>query len=152
MLFRGMRYATILQPGQLWMSSGCEDSQRIVVDVFKGKVLYRLASQSADDAPQEASRSAFRRWIAENGAELTDQDAEAGQKVSPSAELGKRIRALRQAAGMTLKKIAATLNARGIPAKQGGLWQFGNVDRVLKSSYTFALLASDAAPQTLLAA
>ncbi|WP_202908512.1 helix-turn-helix domain-containing protein [Labrys sp. WJW] len=106
MLFRGMRYATILQPGQVWMSSGREDSQRIVVDVFKGKVLYRLASQSADDAPQEASRSAFRRWIADNSAELTDQDAEAGQKVSPSAELGKRIRALRQAAGMTQQQLA----------------------------------------------
>lgn len=48
--------------------------------------------------------------------------------------------------GMSLKKIAATLNAQSIPAKQGGLWQPGNIDRVLKSTYTKALLSSPSDP------
>ncbi|MBP0583494.1 transcriptional regulator [Labrys sp. LIt4] len=106
MLFRGMRYATILQPGQVWISPNDRTLRRVIIDVFKSRVLYRMGSEPADAPPNAQSRSEFRRWIAENQAELADQDVEAGQKVSPSAELGKRIRALRQAAGLTQQQLA----------------------------------------------
>ncbi|WP_454812611.1 helix-turn-helix domain-containing protein [Labrys neptuniae] len=129
MLFRGMRYATILQPGQVWMSPDRENPGRVVVDVFKGKVLYRMTPQSADDTPQETSRSEFRRWIADNNADLTDQDAKAGQKVSPSAELGKRIRALRQAVGMTQQQLA---DAVEVSRAAVAFWETGREGSVNK--------------------
>lgn len=129
MLFRGMRYATILQPGQVWMSPNRRVPRRVIIDVFKGKVLYRLGSESADAPPHAHARSEFRRWIAENQAELTDQDVEAGQKVSPSAELGKRIRALRQAAGMTQQQLA---DAVEVSRAAVAFWETGREGSVNK--------------------
>lgn len=129
MLFKGMRYATILQPGQVWMSPNHRTPARVIVDVFKGKVLYRMGSEPVDAAPHTHSRSEFRRWITENGAELAQQDAAAAQKVSPSAELGKRIRALRQALGLTQQQLA---DAVEVSRAAVAFWETGREGSVNK--------------------
>lgn len=47
----------------------------------------------------------------------------------------------------TLKGVAAWLNAQGIPAKQGGQWQFGTVHSVLHNQHTRRLLREGEAGQ-----
>jgi len=122
MLLKDMRYATVLQPGQVWVSANPRVQRRIIIDVLKGSVLYRLGSQAMDAPPVALARSQFRRWIATQAARLADYDEASGQKVSPSAELGKRIQALRMAADLTQQQLA---DAVDVSRSAVAFWETG---------------------------
>jgi transcriptional regulator with XRE-family HTH domain len=117
-----MRYATILQPGQIWASQYSDASHRTIIDVFEDRILYRHDGMTGDGPPISESRRLFRRWIKEHGARIVDQDPVAAQKISPSAELGKRIQTLRLAAGLQRQELA---DALGVSLSSVTYWETG---------------------------
>lgn len=124
-----MRYATILQPGQIWQSSDITELSRIIVDIFKTSLLYRLKSRSEQSGPIRVTRSDFRRWITHAGAILIGQADDSQAKVSPSAELGKRIVALRKAANLTQQQVATALD---VSRAAVAFWETGREGSVNK--------------------
>ncbi|WP_029605971.1 helix-turn-helix domain-containing protein [Kozakia baliensis] len=105
-----MRFAIVLQPGQNWTPSDKAAPHRVVVDIVRGGVLYRLSTDAEDASPHFIAQSGFRRWIREAGAKLAGVAEGFEPKASPSAELGKRIQMLRKAAGMSQQQLAEALS------------------------------------------
>ena len=129
MLFKCMRYATILQPGQIWHASDADEPARIIVDIYRTRLLYRIQNARQQAEPTMVSRSEFRQWITEAGAELFGLADDDQSKASPSAELGKRIIALRKAAGLTQQQVAKALN---ISRPAVAFWETGREGSVKK--------------------
>ncbi|MGN8119977.1 helix-turn-helix domain-containing protein [Labrys sp. 22185] len=123
-----IRNAVILQPGQIWQPADPEEHRRSIVDIFRTIILFR-ADDRSDAEPVKVTRSEFRRWIADRAAILIAQPNEDEAKASPSAELGKRIVALRNAAGLTQQQVADALN---VSRPAVAFWETGREGSVNK--------------------
>lgn len=128
-----MRYAIVLQPGQIWQAADVQEPRRNIVDIFKTSILFQADGQSDDAEPVKVTRSEFRRWITGSGAMLVGQLDEDASKASPSAELGKRIRALRKAADLTQKQVADALNVSRAAVAFWETGREGSVNRHLSA-------------------
>jgi DNA invertase Pin-like site-specific DNA recombinase len=88
-----------------------------------------------------AAAKARGRVLGANGRVLADQNkAEAVDRLAPIAD---RLRAFK-AEGLTLRRIAETLNADGIASPGGASWHPGNVQRALARLDNWPLLAASA--------
>ncbi|GAJ28636.1 helix-turn-helix domain-containing protein [Acidomonas methanolica] len=97
----------LIQPGQIWQPSSSAVPSRRIVDLVKGIVSYTCdLAAPPGEASQMVSQQLFRRWIRENDVSLVGNT---GEKVSPSAELAKKIVSLRKAHGMTQEDLAEKL-------------------------------------------
>ncbi|WP_210203311.1 helix-turn-helix domain-containing protein [Labrys okinawensis] len=101
----------------------------MIESVVRGKVHYRMDHLSSNVPLQTLTHYRFRRWIVASQARLAEQNGAAIQKVSPSVELAKRIRALRLAADLTQLQLA---DAVGVSRAAVAFWETGRAGDINK--------------------
>ncbi|MBS1102684.1 helix-turn-helix transcriptional regulator [Gluconobacter sp. Dm-62] len=125
-----MRTTIQLGLGQKWASSaaaGRPDGEvREIITLAAGRVGFRVEGQSA--APVQVSEMTYRAWIRETEAVLTRNAVPAAQ-LSPGLELGRRIRLLREMAGLSQQQLAEKV---GISRSAVAFWETGRSGHVGK--------------------
>jgi len=116
--------------GQKWTSPPLAEDEsgevREIITLGAGRVGFRIESQSL--APTHVSETAFRAWIRETEAKLT-RDAIPPAQLSPGLELGRRIRLLREMAGLSQQQLAEKV---GISRSAVAFWETGRSGHVGK--------------------
>lgn len=116
--------------GQKWTASATAEQGagevREIVTLGAGRVGFRVENQSL--ALTQVSEAAYRAWIRETEAVLT-RDAIPAAQLSPGLELGRRIRLLREMAGLSQQQLA---NKVGISRSAVAFWETGRSGHVGK--------------------
>ncbi|MBS1029213.1 helix-turn-helix domain-containing protein [Gluconobacter albidus] len=123
---------TILQLGlgQKWTSYSASDRSvrevREIVTLAAGRVCFRTEGKSL--VPTQTSEAAYKAWIRETEAVLT-KNAIPQAQLSPGLELGRRIRLLREMAGLSQNQLAEKV---GISRSAVAFWETGRSGHVGK--------------------
>lgn len=116
--------------GQKWTASPTAKQGagevREIMTLGAGWVGFRVENQSL--ALTQASEAAYRAWIRETEAVLT-RDAIPAAQLSPGLELGRRIRLLREMAGLSQQQLADKV---GISRSAVAFWETGRSGHVGK--------------------
>ncbi len=116
--------------GQKWTASAAAEQAagevREIVTLGSGRVGFRVENQSP--VPTQVSEAAYRAWIRETEAVLTT-DAIPAAQLSPGLELGRRIRLLREMAGLSQQQLAEKV---GISRSAVAFWETGRSGHVGK--------------------
>lgn len=116
----GQKWAASPRPGQV------EGEVREIVTLAAGRVGFRVEGQSL--APTQVSEVTYRAWIRETEAVLT-REAIPPAQLSPGLELGRRIRLLREMAGLSQQQLAEKV---GISRSAVAFWETGRSGHVGK--------------------
>lgn len=120
--------AQLMEAGVDFVAADMPSANRLTIHILAAVAEHEREMISQRTRAALAAAKAQGRVLGANGAVLAEKNkAEAVERLEPVAD---RLRALK-AAGLSVRRIAATLNDEGISSPAGGTWHVANVHRAL---------------------